>query len=70
MKKSYDDIVRELADLDVNYLNLHRAWRKEQADRIRMENALKKIAESGEDSSCNELALKYEVIAEKALNNS
>ena len=30
-------------------------------------SALKEIAHSAEDSSCNELALKYEVIAEKAL---
>jgi len=45
MKKSYDDIVQELADLDVKYLNLHRAWRKEKVDRIRMEKALKQITE-------------------------
>ena len=31
--------------LDVKYLNLHRAWRKEKDDRIRMENALKNIQE-------------------------
>jgi hypothetical protein len=35
----------------------------------RYKTALKKIAESEEDSSCNELALKYEVIAEKTLNS-
>lgn len=35
----------------------------------RYEKALKEIAESVEDSSCNELALKYEVIAEQALND-
>lgn len=33
----------------------------------RYEKALKEIAESKEDTSCNEVALKYEVIAEKAL---
>lgn len=33
------------------------------------EKALKEIAESNEDTSCNEIALKYEVIAEKALNS-
>mgnify|MGYP001321711064 CR=1 FL=1 len=31
--------------LDVKYRNLHRAWRKEKDDRIRMENALKNIQE-------------------------
>lgn len=45
MKKSYGDVVQELADLDVKYLNLHRAWRKEKADRIQMEKALKQIVE-------------------------
>ncbi|PLR99613.1 hypothetical protein [Bacillus sp. T33-2] len=43
---------------------------KVQSEKIeRYEKALKEIAESDEDSSCNELALKYEVIAEQALNN-
>jgi rubredoxin len=43
-------------------------------DLLHMENqeyekALKEIAESNKDSSCNELALRYEVIADKALND-
>lgn len=33
----------------------------------RLRKALEEIAYSKEDSSCNELALKYEVIADKAL---
>lgn len=32
------------------------------------EKALKEIAETKEDISCNEIALKYEVIADKALS--
>jgi hypothetical protein len=44
LKKSYDDIVQELADLDVKYLNLHRAWRRERADRIRFEKIIHNIA--------------------------
>jgi hypothetical protein len=43
------------------------SWLIEQVERY--EKALKDISESDEDSSCNELALKYEVIAEKALND-
>jgi hypothetical protein len=35
----------------------------------RYEKALKNIAENNEDTSCNEIALKYEVIADKALND-
>jgi len=34
---------------------------------MQYEKALKAIAESNEDTSCNEIAIKYEVIAEKAL---
>ena len=34
----------------------------------RYEKALREISESKADSSCNELALEYEVIADKALN--
>lgn len=42
----------------------------ELLDKIeRYEGALKKIAFNQDDSSCNELALKYEVIAEQALSN-
>jgi len=45
-------------------------WLIEQAEKTqRYEKTLKDIAESNDDSSCNELALKYEVIAEKSLNN-
>ena len=51
-------------------------WLIEQAERVheqaellrKFRKALKKIAESDDDSSCNELALKYEVIADTALN--
>lgn len=48
MKKSYDDIVRELAELDVKYLNLHRAWREEKAERIRLEEDLNSLKRSFE----------------------
>ncbi|MDF2902388.1 MAG: hypothetical protein K0S25_26 [Bacillus sp. (in: firmicutes)] len=43
--ETFESVVQKLADLDVQYLNLHRAWRKEKADRIRMENTLKNIQE-------------------------
>ena len=45
LEDEYKKVVQKLADLDVSYLNLHRDWRKEKADRIRMEKALKQIAE-------------------------
>lgn len=43
--ETFESVVQKLAALDVKYLNLHRAWRKEKEDRIRMENALKNIQE-------------------------
>jgi hypothetical protein len=45
MNDSFDDVVKKLADLDVEYLRLHREWRKEKVERIRMENALTNIQE-------------------------
>lgn len=51
-----------------NLYNKDFEWLIEQAEKVeRYEKALKEIAENQEDNSCNETAIKYEVIAEKAL---
>jgi hypothetical protein len=44
--KTFESIVQKLADLDVQYLNLHREWRKEKALRERYEQGLGKITHS------------------------
>lgn len=41
--EQYNNLVIKLAELDVQYYDLHRAWKKEKSDRERMENALKNI---------------------------
>jgi hypothetical protein len=38
--ETFESVVNKLADLDVQYLNLHREWRKEKALRERYEKAL------------------------------
>ena len=62
--------IKEIDPRTVNKLTLLAAWdwliaQAEKAEKY--ETALKEIAESTADSSCNQLALDYEVIAEKAL---
>jgi hypothetical protein len=45
-----------------------KAIKKEEEKVKRYEKALKEIVENNEDTSCNKVALKYEVIAQKALD--
>lgn len=53
---------------DTKSIKAHFDWLVEQAEKAeRYEQALKEIAWSDADSSCNELAMAYEVIAEQAL---
>jgi len=66
-KENNNDINTLIELLDQLYVTLGEVSVSFTEKVQKYEKALKDIAENDEDSSCNELALKYEVIAEQAL---
>lgn len=57
------ELEKEIEDREKSHMNLYN-------EKKRYEESLRKIAESKKDTSCNEIAMEYEVIAEKALEET